>query len=216
MHPILVKVLIGGIGGLWLVGILGCTHNPPIESMLARVSVSVVAVGQNGATRGSAWCIGPNLFVTNAHVVQHPDGTRGGYLLSAAGNPVAYRIRQVAKVQDLALLAANLDVPALPLAATAPKVGQSIFALGNPLGLGLTATGGIISAEARSIGKGHLLQIDAAVNPGNSGGPLVDSDGRVVGVVSERGAVGSGIGFAIPNASIAALLQTESNLESRP
>lgn len=209
MHRIYVIPSLNALACLWLLISAGCAQNPSIpsiEAMLARVTGSVVAVGSQGASRGSAWCVGPNLFVTNAHVAQQPTEQGGGYLLSANGRPIAYRLVQSSAEYDLAILEANLDLPPLDLAETSAALGQPVFALGNPLGLGITVTAGIVSAEPRSIGKDHLLQIDAAVNPGNSGGPLVDSSGRVVGVVSARAAVGSGIGFAVPSTRITELL----------
>lgn len=84
------------------------------------------------------------------------------------------------------------------------RVGDSVFAVGSPFGLGNTVTAGIISARGREIGAGpydDFLQVDAAINSGNSGGPLFDSAGRVVGVntaiFSPTGG-NVGIGFAIP------------------
>ncbi len=89
------------------------------------------------------------------------------------------------------------------------KVGQKVFAIGNPFGLDHTLTSGIISALGRSIedeengsgGMDGLIQTDAAINPGNSGGPLLDSAGRVIGVnvaIYSPSGASAGIGFAIP------------------
>jgi S1-C subfamily serine protease len=87
------------------------------------------------------------------------------------------------------------------------KVGQKVFAIGNPFGLDWTLTTGIISALNRSLPTEdggvieHLIQTDAAINPGNSGGPLLDSVGRLIGVntaiYSPSGAY-AGVGFAVP------------------
>ena len=86
------------------------------------------------------------------------------------------------------------------------RVGDSVFAVGSPFGLGNTVTAGIVSARSRDIGEGpydDFLQVDAAINSGNSGGPLFDGDGRVVGmntaIYSPSGG-NVGIGFAIPEA----------------
>ena len=88
---------------------------------------------------------------------------------------------------------------------TPPRVGDVVLAVGNPFGLGANVTAGIVSARGRDLGTGSYadcLQTDAAIHPGNSGGPLFGTDGRVIGVntaiVSPSG--GSvGIGFAIPS-----------------
>ena len=92
--------------------------------------------------------------------------------------------------------------------ATISKVGQAVFAIGNPFGLDWTLTTGIVSALDRSLpaadGRSvieHLIQTDAAINPGNSGGPLLDSAGRLIGVntaiFSPSGAY-AGVGFTVP------------------
>ena len=86
------------------------------------------------------------------------------------------------------------------------RVGDSIFAVGSPFGLGNTVTSGIVSARSRDIGGGpydDFLQVDAAINSGNSGGPLFDANGRVVGVntaIFSPSGGNVGIGFAIPGA----------------
>jgi len=86
------------------------------------------------------------------------------------------------------------------------RVGDSVFAVGSPFGLGNTVTAGIVSARSRDIGEGpydDFLQVDAAINSGNSGGPLFDGDGRVVGVntaIFSPSGGNVGIGFAIPEA----------------
>ena len=87
------------------------------------------------------------------------------------------------------------------------RVGQSIFAIGNPFGLSATLTTGIVSALGREIaseGGGaieNMIQTDAAINPGNSGGPLLDSAGRLIGVntaIYSPSGASAGIGFAVP------------------
>lgn len=85
------------------------------------------------------------------------------------------------------------------------RVGESVFAVGSPFGLGNTVTAGIVSARSRDIGEGpydDFLQVDAAINSGNSGGPLFDAGGRVVGVntaIYSPSGGNVGIGFAIPS-----------------
>ena len=82
------------------------------------------------------------------------------------------------------------------------RVGDWVLAVGNPFGLAHTVTQGIISATGRVIGAGpydNFLQTDAPVNPGNSGGPLVNLRGEVVGITTAIVATGQGIGFAIPS-----------------
>lgn len=99
--------------------------------------------------------------------------------------------------------------PAVPVGTSADlKVGQKVFAIGNPFGLDWTLTNGIVSALDRSLpGESggvtieHLIQTDAAINPGNSGGPLLDSAGRLIGIntaIYSPSGASAGIGFAVP------------------
>ena len=93
------------------------------------------------------------------------------------------------------------------------RVGDSVFAVGSPFGLGNTVTSGIVSARGREIGAGpydDFLQVDAAINSGNSGGPLFDARGRVVGVntaIFSPSGGNVGIGFAIPAHMVQAVAQ---------
>ena len=112
---------------------------------------------------------------------------------------------------DLAVLLINVPFdrpPPVPIGTSSDlKVGQKVFAIGNPFGLDYTLTSGIVSALDRSLEEDngatieHLIQTDAAINPGNSGGPLLDSAGRLIGIntaiYSPSGAY-AGIGFAVP------------------
>jgi serine protease Do len=114
---------------------------------------------------------------------------------------------------DLALL--RLRAPPADLAmatlgdSTALKVGDWLLAIGNPFGLSTSVSLGILSATARDLGAGpfdEFLQTDAAVNPGNSGGPLFDMEGRVVGVNTAIAGNATSIGFAVPSSLVRALL----------
>ena len=113
---------------------------------------------------------------------------------------------------DLAVLRIRVPFdrpPPVPVGTSSDlKVGQKVFAIGNPFGLDYTLTTGVVSALDRSLPEGrggvavdHLIQTDAAINPGNSGGPLLDSAGRLIGIntaiYSPSGAY-AGIGFAVP------------------
>jgi S1-C subfamily serine protease len=113
---------------------------------------------------------------------------------------------------DLAVLRIRVPFdrpPPVPVGSSGDlKVGQKVFAIGNPFGLDYTLTTGVVSALDRSLSEGrdgvaidHLIQTDAAINPGNSGGPLLDSAGRLIGIntaiYSPSGAY-AGIGFAVP------------------
>ncbi len=159
---------------------------------------------------GSGFFISSNGFiVTNNHVVA--DATEISVKLSDGRELEARLIGRDADTDLAVIKVEGSDFPFVTFEEDAePRVGDWVIAVGNPFGLGGTATAGIVSAKAREIGGAEnpytdFLQIDAAINRGNSGGPTFDIYGRVIGVNSAifsptGGSVG--IGFAIP-ASIA-------------
>lgn len=160
-----------------------------------------------GAGSGFVWD-GNGHVVTNYHVVEN---ARRVFVQLDAGNPIEAEPVGGAPEYDLAvvrLTKAPANLRPLPLGTSKDlKVGQAVFAIGNPFGLQRTLTRGIVSALDRELPTTDyrevlgVIQTDAAINPGNSGGPLLDSAGRLIGVNSAiRSASGSssGIGFAIP------------------
>ncbi len=146
--------------------------------------------------------------VTNNHVIE---GASEANVRLNDGR--SYRAVLVGRspAHDLAVLRISVPYdrrPPVPLGSSADlRVGQKVFAIGNPFGLDYTLTSGLVSALNRSIdGEDgniiqNLIQTDAAINPGNSGGPLLDSAGRLIGIntaiYSPSGAY-AGIGFAVP------------------
>ncbi len=156
---------------------------------------------------GSGFFIAANGFiVTNNHVVADATEIR---VKLADGREMEARLVGRDESTDLAVIKVEgTDFPFVSFEETAnPRVGDWVIAVGNPFGLGGTATAGIVSAQGRDVDSAYVgyLQIDAAINQGNSGGPTFDIYGRVIGVNSAiysqtGGSVG--IGFAIP-ASVA-------------
>jgi S1-C subfamily serine protease len=147
-------------------------------------------------------------IVTNAHVVQ---GTSGIAVRLADGEVARATVSGVAPNYDLAVLqlsGMHALPPPIPIGTSADlKVGQAVFAIGNPFGLDQTLTTGVISALKRRLPASNgreisnVIQTDAAINPGNSGGPLLDSAGRLIGVntaIYSPSGSNAGIGFAIP------------------
>ncbi|KQT84882.1 2-alkenal reductase [Methylobacterium sp. Leaf465] len=151
-------------------------------------------------------------IVTNNHVVAA--AAQGGGAIAvrlSSGEVVSASLVGAAPSYDLAVIRLGRTTAALqPLAIGTSadlKVGQSVFAIGNPFGLDHTLTTGVISALQRrlptSAGRelSGVIQTDAAINPGNSGGPLLDSAGRLIGVntaIFSPSGASAGIGFAIP------------------
>ena len=148
--------------------------------------------------------------LTALHVV---DGATRIQLGFADGSTAGATVLVTKPESDIAVLAPDrlpdLVVPAVM--AGPPPVGDAVYAVGNPLGLTHSLTAGVVSATDRSIptGRGELsglIQFDAAVNPGNSGGPLLNRAGQVVGIVTALANPANqdffvGIGFAVPIAT---------------
>ncbi len=142
-------------------------------------------------------------IVTNYHVVRRADEITVRLI---DGREFKAKVVGRDSKTDLSLIkiaSPAKDLPAIPLGnSDKMRVGDWVLAVGNPFGLTHTVTQGIISATGRVIGAGpydNFLQTDAPVNPGNSGGPLVNLRGEVVGITTAIVATGQGIGFAIPS-----------------
>ena len=162
-----------------------------------------------GTGSGFVWD-GAGHVVTNHHVVA---GASAAVVRLADGRTFRARLVGDAPSHDLAVLRIEAGplsggVPPLPVGTSGDlRVGQKVFAIGNPFGLDFTLTTGVVSALERELPTGRglairgLIQTDAAINPGNSGGPLLDSAGRLIGVntaIYSPSGSSAGIGFAVP------------------
>ena len=185
-----------------------------------RLGPAVVAVeiqrgrGRSADGAGSAVvCTPDGYLLSNHHVV---DGARAVRVRAPAGELTPARVVGTDPATDLALLHADpvaLAAPAPGVLAIEPlRPGQLVIAIGNPLGFASTVSAGVVSALGRSLrGKdGRLIdgvvQHTAPLNPGNSGGPLADSRGRIVGINTAIIARSQGLGFAIGAATAAWVL----------
>lgn len=193
-----------------------------IAGIAQRVLPSVVSIStetSSGSATGSGFIIESSGYIlTNNHVV---DGASGGGAITVtlnSGRSLPATIVGTDTAYDLAVLKISAtNLRALQFGDSDKiQVGDSVIAVGSPLGLSGTVTSGIISAKDRAVSAGgssgessfiNALQTDAAINPGNSGGPLVDATGAVIGVNSAIASLGSsvggqsgsiGLGFAIP------------------
>jgi len=152
---------------------------------------------------GSGFIIAPDGYIlTNNHMVE---GTDKVTVELADGRKFTAKITGTDPESDIAVIKIDADnLPYLELAdSDTLEVGEWVLAIGNPLGFSHTVTAGIVSAKGRSVGLAYFenfIQTDAAINRGNSGGPLLNLEGKVVGMnTAIYGATGNiGIGFAIP------------------
>ena len=161
---------------------------------------------QKVTSLGSGFIIDPSGYVvTNNHVV---DGAKDIEVTLTDGSAYPAKVIGTDAKTDLALLkvAAKKPLPYVPFGDSEKmRIGDWVMAVGNPFGLGGTVTAGIVSARGRDIHEGpydDFLQIDAAINQGNSGGPTFSTDGSVIGIntaIFSPSGGSVGIGFAIPS-----------------
>jgi putative serine protease PepD len=236
-NAILIAVLAGSVGGVLgvnasggdlfnrvqLVSSTSTIQRAPdsVAGIAQRVLPSVVSISTrsvDGAGTGSGFVIDSNGYIlTNNHVISDA-AQSGGSIQVSLSDGTFYAAKVIGRdaSYDLAVLKIGASgLKALQFGdSDAVAVGDSVIAIGSPLGLSGTVTTGIISAKNRAVTAGesnsessfiNALQTDAAINPGNSGGPLVDATGAVIGVNSAIASLGTssqigsiGLGFAIP------------------
>jgi S1-C subfamily serine protease len=185
-----------------------------ISPSLVTVTTERAGPGGSGATEALGTGVVINAqgaVLTALHVVSDGGTIRVRF---ADGTRATARVASKKVDSDIAVLSVDrlpqVVVPAV--LGGAPQVGDNVFADGNPLGLQASLSAGVVSATGRSVRSENgrtlddLIQFDAAVNPGNSGGPLLNRDGQVVGIVTAlanpaKQAFFVGIGFAVPIAT---------------
>ena len=177
---------------------------PAVVNISAEVSSRF---GARGVSTGSGFVVSEDgLIVTNAHVVA---GARGGQVRVTSSDGRTFHARVVAAdaASDIAVVRAATRAlrPIKIGSSSALRPGDFVVALGSPLNLSNSVTAGIVSNVARhgsELGRGQsraeYIQTDAAINQGNSGGPLVDLDGKVIGINTMKAGGADGISFAIP------------------
>jgi S1-C subfamily serine protease len=180
-------------------------YSRTVIDVAEQVLPAVASISVRTAMGGGAGCASvitsDGYLLTSAHVVR---GARSVEALFSDGTTASADVVGSDPLSDLAVLHARAEVPA-PIElgdAAGLRVGQLVVALGNPLGLAGSVTAGIVSALGRSLPTAagrvvdEVIQTDAALNPGNSGGVLADSRGRMVGV--NTAVAGVGLGLAVP------------------
>ncbi len=181
---------------------------PAVVSILAQVDIKNRRQQGNGVSAGSGFIYTKSGYIiTNNHVV---DGMTDIKVVLEDGTEYETTIVGTDPLTDLAILkiknTKGADLPTLEFGDSDKiYVGDWVIAIGNPLRLGFTVTKGIISARSRNIEQGlydDFIQTDAPINRGNSGGPLISMDGKVVGIntlIFSRTGGNIGLGFAIPS-----------------
>ncbi len=179
-----------------------------VRELVNQIGEAVVEVRTPSGLGSGFFLNADGFLITNFHVIEGETQIsvevyrqRDGQLDRQTYKQI--RIIAVNKFGDLALLKVeDKGAPRftfVPLGdADALSVGETVFAIGSPLGLERTVTEGILSTRTREMGGQLYLQTTAQINPGNSGGPLFDLSGEVIGVTNMKVTAGEGLGFAIP------------------
>lgn len=178
-----------------------CPYTPPSLPQQTELALDATLLVETAEGFGSAVILSPDGFaLTAAHVVGKSETVR---LVGHGEHGLRGTVVRVDQAQDVALLKVGIAgaSPCLsPIDARAP-LGSDVFVLGSPAGkeLSFSVAKGIVSAY-RELGEARLVQLDAALNPGNSGGPAVSADGRIVGIASWKVSHVSmeGLAFAVP------------------
>jgi serine protease Do len=182
------------------------THD--VQNLVKQIGEAVVQVRTPSGLGSGFFINADGYLITNFHVIQGETEIsvevyhrRDGQLDRKTYKQV--RIVAINKFQDLALLKIeDKDAPKFKYVSLgnsdALSVGDSVFAIGSPMGLERTVTSGILSTKTRELEGELYLQTTAQINPGNSGGPLFNMAGEVIGVTNMKIMFGEGLGFAIP------------------
>ena len=192
--------------------------------LVARVKTGVIRIEATscaGSVIGTGFLVKPRLVATVEHVVSGATSIklkRNGRLLGRG------TVIGVDRDRDLALLRTSKPISGhdFGFAGRAPRLGEEVAAIGFPLGLPLTVTKGSVSGFNRvipisGVRRQHMVQTDAAVNPGNSGGPLLSTDtGRVVGLVDLGTSQANGVAFAVSAEVAAPLLKAWATAPQAP
>jgi len=169
---------------------------------------------QRQVNGGSGVIISPQgEILTNYHVIAGPEGGADGTVEVKTNDGKTYKATVLGKDKELDIALIKIDAAHQPFAklgdSDALRIGEWVVAIGNPLGLEHTVTQGIISAKGRKLDTGvsSFLQTDAAINRGNSGGPLLNLRGEVVGINTAINPAGQNIGFAVPISMVNRILK---------
>ena len=206
------------IPAIVLAGVFAATNSiaaesPTTESIIADAMPAIVSIRADtpdGVASGTGFLVDPSgVVVTNLHVIE--GATRVSIKLHSGEQHTQIRVASFDQERDLAILRfPGFGLPVIALGnSDSVNVGASVLAIGNPLGLEESVTMGIVSSIRTEKNGTRVIQTDTAISPGNSGGPLIDKNGDVIGVVTFKIRGGENLNFAIPINYVRALLSFE-------
>jgi S1-C subfamily serine protease len=196
------------------------TGTPGLEALFGRLSPAVVIVNATGhdGTRfqGTGFVVSNRFVVTNYHVVE---GAQSLAVRFSTGEqqPVSFVVAAIDTDWDLAVLVVGQMAPGvtpLLLDTGSVRVGQRVAVIGAPLGLALTLSDGLVSG-LRGERTGELLQLTAPISEGSSGSPVLNLEGRVIGVATLYVTSGQNLNFAVPSARLEQLILQAGRIDSR-
>jgi S1-C subfamily serine protease len=172
------------------------------SSVIQDAIKSVVFIRTDKAIGSGFFMSSDGYIVTNAHVIENANRINA---LTSDRSSYDVQLVGIDELRDIALLKASGNFEFLEFADSSQlQLGKKVVAIGNPLGLSFTVTEGIISGLDRkgTNGLSEYIQTDVSLNPGNSGGPLIDSSGKAVGINNFKLSNAEGIGFALESNAI--------------
>ena len=174
-------------------------------SFNAEDAYNSIFVIKSGNSLGSGFSFGENCIITNAHVIAY---TSSVFITTYSGETDKAFVVAIDADLDIAVLGVSgiTFTPLIPSDYMKMSIGDDVYAVGAPNSMAYTLTKGCISAKERQVGEHSYIQTDAAINSGNSGGPLLDGSGKVIGVNSYKMSDAEGIGLAIPISTVTSFL----------
>ncbi|MBO4356430.1 MAG: trypsin-like peptidase domain-containing protein [Clostridia bacterium] len=201
-----VKAMI--VSGVVLAILLSLSLNVFAIGFNAEEKYNSIFVIESGNTLGSGFAFGKNCIITNAHVISN---SKSITVIDYSGSRMKASLILQDTAVDIALIAvADKEfTPILPSDLDKLQAGDDVYAIGAPNSMAYTLTKGVVSSKSRTYRGVNYIQTDAAINKGNSGGPLLDNDGNVIGVNSMKISDNEGIGLAISIADVISLLKKQ-------
>ena len=187
--------------------LLASTLSVQAIDFVAEEKYESVFVISSGNSLGSGFALGSNIIVTNAHVLDNPNRVQ---VKCYDGTKYTATVLGMDEDQDIAVLGiSGAQFPVLKIAdVAAMTTGSDVYAIGAPKSMAYTLTKGVISAKEREVGRYTYIQTDAPINEGNSGGPLLNAAGEVLGMNTLKMLDSEGIGLAIPVTQICAYMRS--------